>query len=296
MRSVPAYITLLVVAALFYDCGKTPVTTRPTPPGNKGWFVKDISFPGPCGGNNFTHRIFTYDNAGKITRVTDSSCAANDHFDILYDSQGKIIRIIQFQSSTQVGTQSVIYNAQGNFVAQLVADNTQAAVTRYSWNLEGNQELDEWVEQGNPLIIGLPNDIFHDYSYTSGGIHGEDGHTGGSTPTPVQTLWTLVSAGTGTSVPNPFHINKTPEQIFLYYNFCESLGDWNLLGNSLPNGIFEAYSYTSGTKKAISHFYSDFSFDSNNNVSGITTFGAQDAPNFGTFVKGITSNITYEQH
>jgi len=98
------------------------------------------------------------------------------------------------------------------------------------------------------------------------------------------------------SIPNPFHAGRTPEQNFLYTYLAGGLGYWNLLGNSLPNGTFEAYSYSTGSKKTISHFYYNYELDSNNNVSKITEFGAQDAPGFGTFVPGAPWNITYEQH
>ena len=299
MKTFNVYASLLSLVIISVGCGKSGGGGNPTPAGNKAWLVKDIFTPTQCsgGGNNFEHLVFTYDDKEQIIRFIDSACAASSSYsyEMLYNAQGKITQINGFQGIYQISTFTVTYNSNGEFVAQVLPNDTaHYAITRYSWNLESNKELDEFVVQGNPLLIGLPYNHYYDFSYTAGGLHGEDFHSEGG---PVQTLWTVYSEGTGKSISNPFHVGRTPEQNFLYSFFLGPKIDYlNVLGSSFPNGIFEDYSYTSGSKQTLARYYYNYVLDSNNNVSKIIPFGAQDAPNYGTFVQGAGWNITYEQH
>jgi hypothetical protein len=134
--------------------------------------------------------------------------------------------------------------------------------------------------------------VLHDY--TGGGYQGSSFYSESDNVVKVSVV--VFSGGLGQSIPNPFHrVGMTPEQIFLYIYSGASSPDV-LLGSSLPNGIFEGYSYSTGNKVTSSHFYHNYTLDGNNNVSKITLFYAQDAPNFSNFVNGGDIFITYEQH
>jgi hypothetical protein len=286
MKIFPLYQLLLYAFFILTGCNKGG-PPAPTPAASKAWLVKDVSFASSdCTSPTTRHRIFTYNDQGQIIRLTDSSGCNRGVIDILYNAQGKITKIVGF-----AGT--INYNNTGIFITSMVPDDSaHYSSTLFSWNLHGNNELDEKVLTGGPNIFGRPLATYFDYAYIGNGFHGQDSHIDGK---PVQTDITVVSEGTGASIPNPFHLGRTPEQIFLYNYFAPFAPDI-LLGSSLPNATFVAYFYTTGTKEARSHYYYNYTLDGNNNVVKITPFAAQDAPNFGTFVKGSDFTITYEQH
>jgi hypothetical protein len=204
----------------------------------------------------------------------------------LYDAQGKITKIVGVAATLH-------YNNTGNFITSVVPDDSAHNSTLlYSWNLHGNNELDEKVLTGGPNIFGRPLATYFDYAYTGNAFHGEDSHIDGK---PVQTDFTVFAEGTGIPFANPFHAGRTPEQIFLY-NYFGVFSPDILLGTSLPNGTFIGYAYPTGIRETRSHFNYNYTLDANNNVVKIVQSAALDAPNFGTFVKGLEYTITYEQH
>jgi hypothetical protein len=294
MKTYIVYSLFVCVIFIFAGCKKSG-GGNPTPPpaGAKAWLVKDISFLSlDCTSPVTKHRIFIYNDKTQITRITDSSACGSEFFDIVYDANGKITKFVATIGSAHT-ILNIHYNNTGQFVNSVVyEDSIHNSTTLYSWNLHSNNELDEKILTGGPFIFGRPKSIFYDYAYTGNAFHGQDSHIDGS---PVQTDITVFSEGIGTALSNPFHIGRTPEQIFIYYYFALFSPDL-LLGNSLPNGTFVTYFYTTGTREARAHFNYTYTLDSNNNIATITQNAAQDAPNFGTFVKGTTYHITYEQH
>ena len=266
--------------------------------GSKTWWVKDISFPSlDCSSPTTRHRFFTYNAQGQIIRITDSVTCYISKFEIVYNTLGKITQINSSTGpfSPSHSTTTVHYNSTGEFVHSLVPeDSVHNSTVLYNWNLNSNNELDEVIRTGSPLIITVPFTTHLVYDYVSGGYHGSSFYNEHDNLIRVSDV--VFSAGLGLSIPNPFHrVGMTPEQIFLYIYSGASSADV-LLGSNLPNGIFEGYSYATGNKVTSSHSYHNYTVDGNNNVSKITLFYAQDSPNFSNFVNGGDIFITYEQH
>jgi hypothetical protein len=286
MNIYSVFRLLFLVCLALTGCKKGGVT-KPITPGTKAWLVKDISFAYTgCTSPTIEHRTFTYNDQAQIIRYVDSDGCNRSAVDITYDAQGKITQIGGFAGTVQ-------YNNTRDFITSLVPDDAiHNSTLLFSWNLHGNSELDEKVLTGGPSIFGRPLATYYDYAYIGNGFHGQDSHIEGQ---PVQTDITVFSEGTGTSFPNPFHVGRTAEQIFLY-NFFASFGPEVMLGSSLPNATFAFYVYPTGTKETRSHFNYNYTLDANNNVVKIIEMGAQDAPNFGTFVPGVEFDITYELH
>lgn len=266
--------------------------------GTKTWWVKDISFPSTdCTSPTTRHRSFTYNALGQIILITDSVPCYISKFEIVYNNLGKITQINSSTGpfSPTHSTTTVHYNSTGVFVHSLVPqDSIHNSTVMYNWNLLSNNELDEVVKTGSPLIITVPFTTHVVYDYSGGGYHGSSFFSESDNIIKVSDV--VFSGGVGQSIPNPFHLaGLTPEQIFLYFYAGVSSPDV-LLGTNLPNGIFETYSYSTGNKVTSGHSYHNYTLDANNNISKISLFYAQDAPNFSNFVNGGDIFITYEQH
>jgi hypothetical protein len=290
--SMPAYFLSMLFLVIGCGKGNGPSSGGTT----KSWLVKDLAVHGGCavgGSASVLHATFTYDDEGRIIRFDNSGCSTPTHYDVLYNSQGKISNLNFFQGNLS-GVPNWIVTYQGDFVHTAFPANNDTAHYpgfTYNWNINGNQELDDI--RFSKTSFGSGGTISYVYSLNALQSSYSVDDIGRK-----QDLWASFAPNlTDQSIPNPFQAGRSPEQKFLYYFLLLSIaGDWNVLGNSLPNGVYESYSYQSGDKKPVSHFFNKYSLDSNQNVSEITTSQSFDAPGFNTYTPGFTADITYEQH
>jgi hypothetical protein len=279
---------------LLSGCGKS---NGPTPGGNTAtWLVKDIAIHGGCavgGPAALAHYTFSYDNAARIVRFDYSGCLSSAHYEIIYNSQGKITNVNYFQGNLSAPPNWLItYN--GDFVKTVIPANNDTAhylALTLSWNINNNKEFDG--ESFNKTSVSSGGTLFYTYvlnalqsSYSIDDLGRK------------QDLWASYAPNlSAPAIENPFQVGRTPEQKFLYYFLLFTvIGDWNVLGDGLPNGTYEGYSYASGNKLPSSHFFNKYTLDGNKNVSRIETSQSLDAPAFGTFSQNFTADITYEQH
>jgi hypothetical protein len=293
-----AWITLLILLA--GGCNKNnPGVTNGPPPGSKTWLVKVIFTPTQCGNgtNNFEHKVFTYNDKGQITRYIDSACAASSSFSITceYDAQGKLTQINSFQGIYQILTTKIIYNGTGEFVAQSIpSDTVHYFVGNLTWNANNDKELDEIIYTGQ-WVSGSPYgpyaryfDFFYD---AGGGLHSESSHYIGQA---IQDIFSVSIASSGATIPNPLHKGRTPEQNFIYFFVLQAVDYVNVLGDGLNTSTYEAYSYSTGSKVAGTHYNYSYTLDSNQNVSKISQSYALAGST--SYQPGIVWNISYEQH
>jgi|SRR5450432_274768 len=279
---------------LLFGCGKN---NGPSSGGTtKLWLVKDLAVHGECavgGPASIGHNTFSYDNEGRIVRFDYSGCSTPAHYEVVYNNKGNITNINYF-SGNLPGVPNWIITYDDDFVHTAFPANNDTEHYpgfTYSWNVNNNKELD--AASFNKTSVSSGGTIFYTYvlnalqsSYSIDDLNRK------------QDLWASFAPNQSTpAIHNPFQLERTPEQKFLYYFFLLSIvGDWNVMGDGLPNGMYESYSYFSGIKKSLSHFFNDYTLDSNNNVSRILTSQSLDAPAFNSFSKGFTVDITYEQH
>ncbi len=293
MKSYLIYAAIFFIIFLLAGCGKN--SNVPFNGSNKTWLVKDIAQHGGCaygGPSSIVHFTFTYNDKSQIVRLDITNCSTPTHYEVVYDNQEKILKINYFFGSLPSPPNWII-TYKGDFVHTAFTENNDTAHYpnfTYDWNLHNNKELDEL--DISKTQFSSSGSIF--YTYILNALQSSSMDEGNQ----HQDLWASFAPNTTVpALPNPFQIDRTPEQKFLYYFLLYSvIGDLNLLGSGLPNGIYESYSYSTGSKMPVEHFYNNYTLDSNKNVAKIVPSLSLDAPAFNTYNQGNEIDITYEQH
>jgi|GEM_PF-2835755 len=279
---------------ILLGCGKS---NGPTPGGStKTWLVKDLAIHGGCavgGPAALAHYTFTYDNAARIVQFDYSGCLPLAHYEVVYNSQGKISNINHFQNNLSAPP-SWLITYSGDFVKTVVPENNDTAnypAKTLSWNINNNKELDG--VRFNKTQFGSGGTLFYNYvsnALQSSYIVDDLGRK--------QDLWASYAPNpSAPALGNPFQVGRTHEQKFLYYFFLFGvIDDYDVLGDGLPNGIYEGYTYSGVNKIPSYHFFNSYTLDSNKNLSRIARSLALDAPAFSTYSQNFTVDVTYEQH
>ncbi len=304
MRTVFVFSLFFCTSLAFTACKKDNPANNPIVTVQKKWLVKDIrSTQGDISGKLY-HTIMNYNDTGLITRVdgglgnvnTPDQFAVLGSYNILYDSKGKITaitankdigRLVLYQSAF------VIVTRPDNF------DSTHIPTGTFSFNLHSQLELDALTTKfppNNPLYNG--NNLTISFIYAPNGTIQAETTTILNTGVTSDIFGTVGAAPAPAAFPNPLQTGTTLEQRFIYFYFLRNvLGDFGLLGSSWSNSIYEGYVYNNGQRKTVSHFYNNYTLDSNKNPVSITQSAALDTPNFGTFTtSGTPITVTYEQH
>jgi hypothetical protein len=281
-------------AIVLLGCGKS---NSPTPgSSSKVWLIKDLAVQGGCavgGPSALAHYTFMYDNAARIVQFEYSGCLPEAHYEVVYNSQGKISNINHFQVNLAAPPDwSIAYD--GDFVKTVVPLNNDTAhypAKTLSWNINNNKELDG--VHYNKTQFGPGGTLVYNYvsnAVQSSYIVDDLGRK--------QDLWASYAPNQSSpALQNPFEVGRTPEQKFLYYFLLFGvIDDYDLLGDGLPNGIYEGYLYTGANKIPSYHFFNGYTLDSNKNVSGIVRSMSTDAPAFSTYSQNVKVDITYEEH
>ena len=298
------YLTvLLVFTALLVNtsCKKDNSVNNTGPVAHaKKWLVKDMMANSDA--THLYHTIFDYNDTGRIFKIdhaysgtsNPADYVISDHYDIVYGTDGRISAIKRYQAP------GFIVQYESNYKINTSPDDNDfahAGKVTYSFNLHGRNELDEISVYVAPAYVsGLLYSTIRSYFYND--IGGVQSASASSDYWQNQDVWASYSVNPQPAIANPFQNGTTIEQRFLYKLFSSPIGEWDLLGPSWSNGILEAYSYSSGSKKAYSRFYNNYTLDNNKNVIKILQSYALDAPAFNTWVTATTNPyiFTYEQH
>ena len=295
-------LTVIACTLLLTACKKNNgggSTTAPPPTGGKAkrWFVKDVMTQDGLGKIN--HRIFEYNDTGLIVKIDYGLSANVSHpedygitasYTPSYDVSGKLLSIKYSQGP---GSQFVYVSNFSLQVESLPFDAAHQGYSVFNFNLHGNKELDDFVAIAAPgPKTGLNYTSTRSFYYNpAGGIQSASATNYQGT---AEDQWAALSTN-GIPVANCFSNGMSIEQHLIYYLYS-SVGEWDLLGPSWSNGTIESYSYASGTKAIKSHFFNEYTIDSNKNVIKIVTSYSIDSPAFNSWVKLSPVNITYEQH
>ncbi|MBS1597573.1 MAG: hypothetical protein JST75_05070 [Bacteroidetes bacterium] len=292
MKKILTAIVSTIILLNFTGCNKSNPTNQKNST-SKVWLVKDISSGGAVACS------FNYNDQGQITSVTRNIGPSNDYtYRVVYNSQGKIDSFNIYQGPYLAYPAKIIYEGSFNFVFQSIPlDTVHFGLTTYGWNSASENEIDEIITQGS-WVSGSPygpSVRYYDYFYDpGGGIHGASSHY---IQQRTENLWALSEAGTGPTIPNPFHKDRSNEQNYVYFSVLKSvMQDILVMANGLPNGVFEAYRDSSGVQLTVAKFYFTYSLDSNKNVNRITEYMASNRPALNQYPVFTSWDITYEQH
>ena len=220
------------------------------------------------------------------------------HYELSYDALGHISKINHFQGNLPAPPSfTVLYT--GDFVTQLNfldgSGNTTFSET-LSWNSGGFGELDK---------VDIPKTQFSSPGYLAFVYSQNQGfaeyHAGSTDPLdPYDRIMVQsIPVNIRPAVANPFFINTTKDERFLYWLFLNGFGPIGNLsalnGGGWNDDILSFYTYdANGQKSTFSHEKFEFILDSNNNVIKRIAYVAKDPPGFSNYVKFDENIIAYQ--
>jgi hypothetical protein len=294
--SLPVMILLLILGQA---CKKNTGGGGTNPGGGhatKKWLVKSIS--AKYDATKFSIVVFKYDDTGRILQMNYGFASLNDTFnqnsiltyvDFTYDSVG---HLAFSKPSWGPGSKYVYLDPYSIQVYPWPFYPASDPVGTYNFNSFGHLELDSRVSFIPKGQIGAGTST-HTINYnSSGGVQGEsDIDDKGN----EQDEWAFVSAYPDKPIPNPL-VGTSLEQRLVYfsnpYGFLES---YDMFGSTWSNGIMEAYSYGTGTKKVKSDFGNKYRLNAAGLVVEIDPVAKSADP--GSNWQNLPSYyLAYEQH
>jgi len=261
----------------------------------KKWTIKSISSPNSDGAGHTTFTTYDYNDTGLILKASfgyniESDALGSETF--IYKPDGKLdsVKVLRAPGFTFHYLSDFSFQVQP-FLFNPDHDN----VTTYNFNAHSAKELDGW----NVYVPPASKSGFN-YSSNTGisynGTGGLMGMTGTDYYGVVQDYFTTASGNSnpnGTLIPNPCNNGTSVEQRFIYYFYGLST---LALGPNWPDGTYEGYSYSSGSKKASGRWNYSYTLDNNQNVVKIVRQYADDPPVFSHWQQAPALTLTYEEH
>jgi hypothetical protein len=225
--------------------------------------------------------------------VKDGVASYNDHYEIRYTAQGQIDSIIFFEVNELSGIYKVFYN--NNFVSAVIQVTGKPDTANFSWNTHNQKELDAVIYSASLGCITSPETLYFNYQVASASSSDVQGETATSCAVKgrVDDVYTVFSTNPqSTEIRNPFRDSTTHEQQFLYYYF-RVMDPVIVLSKNWPLAVFEGYSYASGQKMPLSHFYFNYVTDNNHLVTSAAVYTASDYPGFSYFTLLDSTKFSY---
>jgi len=247
------------------------------------------------------HVIYFYNDRNMITKIGRGLSGVKDtvdtgiqeYVDYTYDSIDRVSFIKPNQAPGFKFVHLSPYIIQVYSYPHYATD----AVTTYNLNGNGHNELDSYESYLPPGSIS-PGKTNTEFSYSDlGGAQSKKYITTNlsNNTTTTQDAWAFYGPGlNSTPIANPFKDLSTEQRLVHYTNVLFRFAEWDMCGPSWSTGIYEIYSYSTGSKVVSGYEGSNYKVDANGNVVRIMTYFKYDS---NTDYKLISTYwLTYEEY
>jgi len=248
------------------------------------------------------HVVFFYNERGMINKIGRGLSGIKDTLDIGVQEQADV-KYDSIDRVSFIGSYKVVHISATEIQEYPYPHYASDGIGTYYVNANGHNELNSRVSYYPKESKFPPPGISKTlYNYNPlGGLQSRTDVTTDldNTHSTTQLAWAFYGNGlSSATIANPFRDLPLEQRLVHYMNPLFRFGDWDMLGPSWSNGIFELYTYKNGDKEVSGYFGNDYKVDSNGNVVTLTTYGKEESkfdPNTNWRVSG-NYWIRYEQY
>lgn len=268
-------------------------------PSPKKWRLKSVIYN--YSSSALQHVIYFYNDRNMITKIGRGLSGVKDtldtsiqeYVDYTYDS----IDRVSFMKPNQAPGFKFVHLSP--YIIQYYSYPHYATdgVATYNLNGNGHNELDSYesyIPPGN--IFAGKTDTQFSYSDQGGVLSKRYVTTNlSNNTTTTQDAWAFYGPGlNNTPIANPFKDLPTEQRLVHYTNQLFRFAEWDMCGPSWSTGIYEIYSYGTGSKVVSGHEGSNYKVDTDGNVVRIMNYIKYDS---NTDYKLISTYwLTYEEY